>query len=367
MNRLAVLLTPFLLGILITSCIKTNNPRHFAASAPLALAPAPYKDIGEIERLDPAINELIPNEAKIEILAEGFEWSEGPLWVPELEGVIFSDIPPNSIYLWQEGIGHELYLKPSGFTGKAERAGEPGSNGLVRSPEGKLVLCQHGDRRIAQMDADWEDARPSYITLADKYDGKRFNSPNDAAFKSNGDLYFTDPPYGLEKNVDDPAKELPYQGVYRLDTKGMVTLLTSEMSRPNGIAFSPDETTLYVANSDPKKAIWMAYDVADDGTLENGRVFFDATAWVDKEKGLPDGLKVDTQGNIFATGPGGVWVFSSEGKHLGTIKTTQATANCAFGNPDGTSLYITADMYLLRVKLLTTGWLVEENIEPKEK
>ena len=331
---------------------------------PLSLAPAPYKSIGEIERLDPAIDDLIPMDAQIEILAEGFDWAEGPLWVPELEGIIFSDIPPNKIFLWQEGIGHKEYLSPSGFTGKIERKGEPGSNGLLRSPDGKLVLCQHGDRRMAYMDASWEDPSPAYITLADKYDGKKLNSPNDAAFKSNGDLYFTDPPYGLEKNVDDPAKELPYQGVYRVDPEGMVTLLTSEMTRPNGIAFSPDEQTLYVANSDPKKAIWMAYEVTEDGTLQNGEVFFDATAWVGKEKGLPDGLKVDTQGNIFATGPGGVWVFSPEGKHLGTIKTTQATANCAFGNSDGTSLYITADMYLLRVKLFTSGWMGEENTEP---
>ena len=295
-----------------------------------------------------------------------FDWSEGPLWVSELNGVIFSDIPPNTIYLWEEGIGHKAFLNPSGYTQEKERGGEVGSNGLLMDLDGNLILCQHGDRRLARMEASWETPGPSYITVADKYDGKRFNSPNDAALKSNGDIYFTDPPYGLEKNVEDPNKEIDFQGVYKVTPEGMVTLLTTELSRPNGIAFSPDESTLYVANSDPKKAIWMAYDVAEDGTLMNGRVFFDATAWVGKEKGLPDGLKVDIQGNIFATGPGGVWVFTADGKHLGTIKTTQATSNCAFGDLDGSFLYMTADMYLLRVKLLTNGWMLPEDIEPEE-
>src|SRR5690606_18095256 len=193
-------------------------------------------------------------------------------------------------------------------------------------------------------------------TLADRYEGKRLNSPNDAVFRSNGDLYFTDPPYGLRGLNDSPLKELPYNGVYRLSADGELTLLTDELSFPNGIAFSPDEKTLYVANSDPNRAIWMAYDVNDDGTISNGRVFFDATPWVKAgRRGAPDGMKVDRSGNLFATGPGGLVVLSPDGTHLGTIVTGQATSNCAFGD-DGSTLYITADNLLLRVRLNTRGF-----------
>src|SRR5205807_4266317 len=189
---------------------------------------------------------------------------------------------------------------------------------------------------------------------ADRYEGKRLNSPNDGVFKSNGDLYFTDPPYGMEKVWDDPARELDFCGVYRLSKDGKLTLLTKDMTRPNGIAFSPDEKTLYVANSDPEKAVWMAFDVKEDGTLGKGRVFFDATKWVGKERpGLPDGMKVDRKGNLFATGPGGVLVFAPKGKHLGTIATGVPTSNCAWG-PDG-YLYVTADKALTRIKTLTKG------------
>ena len=312
-----------------------------------------YPTTGSIESLNPALANLIAPDAKIEILAEGFDWAEGPLWLPEQQAVIFSDIPPNTIYKWKEGEGKSVYLKPSGYTGEIARGGEVGSNGLLLNAKGELVLCQHGDRRMAKMNAPLDASKPEYITLAGEYDGKRFNSPNDATYHSNGDLYFTDPPYGLEKNMDDPAKEIDFQGVYRLGTDGVVTLLTEELSRPNGIAFSPDEKTLYVANSDPNRAIWMAFDVNEDGTLSNGRVFFDATSMVDNN-GLPDGMKVDEKGNIFATGPGGVLIFNPEGEHLGTIHTGQATANCGFGD-DGSTLYLTADMYLMRVRLKTRG------------
>jgi gluconolactonase len=208
---------------------------------------------------------------------------------------------------------------------------------------------------MARLDAPFDHPTPNFVTIADRWDGKRFNSPNDAVYHSNGDLYFTDPPYGLEQNMEDPAREIDFQGVYRASTDGTVTLLTDQLSRPNGIAFSPDEQTLYVANSDPERAVWMAFDVQDDGTLTNGRVLLDVTNLVgDDNPGLPDGLKVDKNGNLFATGPGGVLVIAPDGTHLGTINTTQATANCAFGD-DGSTLYITADMYLLRIRLSTTG------------
>ena len=308
-----------------------------------------YRTIGTIERLDPAIDSLIPANAIIEVLAEGFDWSEGPVWIEAGQYLLFSDVPRNRIYRWQEGAGHELWLEPSGYTGDVERGGEPGSNGLVLDPDGRLVLCQHGDRRVARLDAPLTDPEPRFTTLADRYQGRRFSSPNDAVFDSRGALYFTDPPYGLPEGPNDPTKELAFNGVYRLGTDGTVTLVTDELSRPNGIALSPDEKTLYVANSDPDRAIWMAYDLLPSGGIENGRVFFDATRWVGAQLGLPDGLKVDAAGNLFATGPGGVLVFSPDGRHMGTIRTTQATANAAF-DQDRTTLYMTADSLLLRLR-----------------
>jgi len=227
---------------------------------------------------------------------------------------------------------------------------EPGANGLVFDPGGRLVLCQHGDRRVARLEADGR-----FTTRADRYHGQRFNSPNDAVFKANGDLDFTDPPYGLRGRNEDPKKELPFNGVCRLAKDGTVTLLTREMTFPNGLAFAPDEETLYVANSDPNQAIWRAFDVRDDGTLGKGRVFFDATPMVPSQKGLPDGIKVDRSGNLFATGPGGVLVFDPDGTLLGTLNTGVATANCGWGD-DGSVLYITADRDLCRIRLTTRGY-----------
>jgi gluconolactonase len=322
---------------------------------PLAVALVPQTPAPRIERLDPAFDKLIDANAKIETLAEGYDWSEGPVWVKEEGGyLLFSDVPQNVVYKWKEGAGAQPYLKPSGYTGTEPRGGEMGSNGLTLDGNGRLVLCQHGDRRVARMDAPLSAPQPKFATLADRYDGKRFNSPNDVVFHSNGDMYFTDPPYGMPKQFDDPAREIPFQGVFRRGRDGTVTLLTREMTRPNGLAFSPDEKLLYVAQSDSTAAIWRVFDVKPDGTLGASRVLFDSTAMTKTLKGLPDGLKIDTEGNLFATGPGGVLVLSPKGKHLGTIFTGQATANCAFGD-DGRTLYITADMYLMRVRLKAKG------------
>ena len=313
-------------------------------------AESKYPTAGSIEKLNEELDDFITPGSLPEIIAEGFDWSEGPLWVADKKMLLFSDIPPNSIFSWTEEEGKKLYLKPSGYTGTVERGGEPGSNGLLLDSEGRLVLCQHGDRQLARMDASLDAPAPKFVTLANAYNGKKLNSPNDATFNSKGELFFTDPPYGLEGNVDDPTKELAFQGVYKLTPDGKVTLLTDEMTRPNGIAFSPDEKTLYVANSDPKMAIWMAFDVTEEG-LENGRVLFDATKFVGAErKGLPDGLKVHKSGKLFATGPGGVLVLSPDGGHLGTILTGQATSNCAF-NEDQSILFMTADMYVMRIAL----------------
>lgn len=328
--------------------------RRSLLAVPLLLAgtfASAAEPLGTIVRLDPRLDAIVPRDAVVERLAEGFDWSEGPVWNPKDGSLLFSDVPLNVVYQWREGSAPIVLLKPSGYTGTTERNGEPGSNGLLLDSFGLLVLMQHGDRRVARLKPDG-----TFETLADRYEGKRFNSPNDGVYKSNGDLYFTDPPYGLLKGVDDPARELDFQGVYRLAKDGTVTLLTKELSRPNGLAFSPDEKALYVANSDPERAIWMAYPVKQDGTIEPGRVFFDATKWVGQpdRKGLPDGMKVDAAGNLFATGPGGVLIFASDGTHLGTIATGQATGNVAWGG-DGSTLYITADMYLGRVKLNTKG------------
>jgi gluconolactonase len=311
-----------------------------------------YPVLGRIERNDSRFDKLIPPDARIEVLASGFDWSEGPVWVKDGGFLLFSDIPKNSVMKWKEGDGEgiSLYLKPSGYTGLLPYSAEPGSNGLLIDGQGRLVSCEHGDRRVSRM-----ERHGGKRTLADNYEGKRLNSPNDGTFKSNGDLYFTDPPYGLPKQADDPMREMDYCGVYRYGKDGKLTLLTKEMTRPNGIAFSPDEKTLYVANSDPDLAIWKAFEVKSDGTLGKGKVFYDATPLVKEgRKGLPDGMKVDKDGNLFATGPGGVHVFSSDGKLLGTLATGEATANCAFGD-DGSTLYVTADMYLCRVRTTTKG------------
>jgi gluconolactonase len=323
----------------------TRAPQEGSAAKPVIT----YPTMGSLERLDPQFDALIAPDAKIERLAEGYEWSEGPVWMRDGSYLLFSDVPKNTVYRWKEGEGAKVFLQPSGYTGAKARGGEPGSNGLTVDSEGRLVLCQHGDRRVARLERDRQ-----FKVLAEFYQLRRFNSPNDIAFKSNGDFYFTDPPYGLERLNSDPDKELAFNGVYRVTPKGEITLLVQHLSFPNGIAFSPDERVLYVAISDPNRPVIMAYDVQPDGTIGNERVFFDTKALMQGRKGLPDGLKVDVAGNLFATGPGGVLVISPTGAHLGTINTGEATANCGWGG-DGSVLYITADMYLCRVQTKTKG------------
>lgn len=339
---------PFTLPLFLLLAISCQQPSAKKEQTP---SKSSYPTAGKIERLHSNLDNIIAPDAKIEILAEGYAWSEGPLWVKNGEYLLFTDIPPNRVMRWKEGESAKIYLEPSGYTDTTARGGEPGANGLLLDSAGNLILCQHGDRRVARMNATLEQPNSEFITLANRWNGKRLNSPNDAVFDKKGNLYFTDPPYGLEKQMDDPAKEIPFQGVYRLRRDGKVELLLDSLTRPNGIAFSPDEKTLYVANSDPQKAIWMAYEVQSDGSLKNGRVFYNATSKISKEMpGLPDGLKINAQGIIFATGPGGVWIFQPDGIALGRIDTGQPTANCTFGN-DGKALYITANMYLMRVWL----------------
>lgn len=318
--------------------------------APLTLVAAELPPFQmSIERLDPAIDKLIPPDAKVEKCAEGFVWSEGPAWFQNT--VVFSDVPENIIYQWKPGTTvATIFLKPSGMLTPKPGFKEQGSNGLAVDAEGRLLICQHGERRLARLNADG-----SQTALVDRFEGKRFNSPNDLALRSDGDLYFTDPPYGLDKGNASPLKELTWNGVYRLAKDGTVTLLVKDLTFPNGIAFSPDEKVLYVAVSDPKQTELMAYDVQPDGSVKNGRVFFNAEPLRKAgRKGACDGMKVDAQGNVWATGPGGVLVISPAGKHLGTVLTDNNTGNCAWGD-DGSTLFITADMYLARVKTSTKG------------
>ena len=305
--------------------------------------------MGQVVREDAAIDRLIPRDARIEVLASGMKWSEGPVWVKDGGFLLFSDIPRNSVMKWKQGEGLSLWMKPSGYTGVTDYGAEPGSNGLTVDAQGRIVFCEHGDRRISRLEPGGGKR-----TLVDAYQGKRLNSPNDAVFKSNGDLYFTDPPYGLPERAKDPRREMDFCGVYRLSSGGALTLLTRELGLPNGIAFSPDEKTLYVAQSDPQRAIWMAYPVKEDGTLGTGRIFADVTPMVKQLPGLPDGMKVDQAGNVFASGPGGIHVYAPDGRRLGRIDTGQRTANCAWGD-DGATLYMTADSYLCRIRTATRG------------
>jgi gluconolactonase len=308
-----------------------------------------YKSIGTIERIDPSLDSIISPDAKIEVIADSFDWSEGPVWIESKQMLLFSDVPQNIVYKWTEEKGKEIFLTPSGYSDSVKRGGEMGSNGLTLDPNDQLVLCQHGNRQMAKMDASFDEPKSSFIPIANNYQGKKFNSPNDAVYNSEGELFFTDPPYGLEKQLDDPKKEIPFQGVYKVKKSGEVILLVDSITRPNGIAFMPGEKTLLVANSDPAKPNWYAFNVNGD-SLTDGRIFYSVAGYDSTLKGLPDGMKIDKNGNVFATGPGGLWIFNKEGKVLGKIKLNDATSNCAF-SPDQKTLYITNDMNVLRVKI----------------
>jgi gluconolactonase len=296
-------------------------------------------------RMDPVFDSLVPAGAQIEKLAAGFIFTEGPLWRPQ--GVLwFSDVIGNVVRQWSpDGTVIEI-LRPGGYDGNSLPAGGfNGPNGMTADRDGAVVLCQHGNRRIVRITRDGKVS-----TVVDRYQGKRLNSPNDLVFHADGSLFFTDPPYGLPRQDEDPTKELPFNGVYRF-ADGKPQLIIEDLHRPNGLAFSPDYKILYVANSERPK-MWMRYDVAADGTVRNGRVFAD----VDRshEAGVPDGMKIDALGNMYAAGPGGVWIYSPAGTHLGTIKTPETPANCAWGD-DRKSLYITAVTGLYRVKLAVPG------------
>lgn len=303
-----------------------------------------------IEILDPEALSFIDTTAKVESLASGYDWAEGPLYIADGDYVLFSDVPQNKVYKWKEGEGASLYLDSSGYIGPNVPKREPGSNGLLLDKDGKLVLCQHGFRRVARMEAPLDAPKAIYTPLADKFQGKRLNSPNDAVFHSNGDLYFTDPPYGLDGGTNDSAKEQPHHGVYRAKPGGQVDLLTKEFNYPNGIAFTPGEKYLIVAHSDADNMVWMKYELDKNGLIKSKSIFYKIKEEEKKLPGAPDGFKINKMGYVFASGPGGIWVFNTAGKPIAKIYTGQATSNCAF-SADQRTLYMTCDAFLYRLKL----------------
>ena len=305
------------------------------------------KFIGSVERLSPEIDNLIEKSAKIEILADGFEWSEGPVWSSQLNSVLFSDVPENVIYSWNEDKGLGTFTRPIGYSGKVPNLKKAGTNGLTIDADGNLIICMHGDRKITRLEKLNINRK---VTLVNSFDGNLLNSPNDLVYDSKGNLYFTDPPYGLLEGDNDKLKEIEFNGVYKVSPNGDIEVLVKNLTRPNGISISNDEKILYVANSDKNNPVIMQYDLSEKGA-KNPSIFFDGRELTKKDIGLFDGLKVHPTGNVFATGPGGVLVIKENGEHIGTIRTEVRTANCAF-DENFQYLYMTSDMFLTRIKLL---------------
>ncbi len=304
--------------------------------------------VGRIEQLDPALSELIDVDAKMEILASGHQWTEGPVWDPAANHLLFSDVPQNKIYCWSAKLGNSVFMDPSGSTGE-DNATEPGSNGLDLDQKGRLLVCDHGNRRVYRVETDG-----TKTSLADRYAGQRFNSPNDLVSNSAGEIYFTDPPYGLR---DRSKRELDFCGVFRIGIDGSISLVTKELELPNGVALSPDEKTLYVAQSHGPAPIYQAYSISAAGKIDPvGKRFYDATQLVAAgDPGMPDGMAVDVHGNLWATGPGGVLIISPAGKLLGRIMLGKATANCCFGGTAGSTLFITSTDRVGRIETKTKG------------
>ena len=340
---------PYLALILVVCAACEGRRSPEVESQGLESMPVTDSGAGTITRVTPAFDALVPRDAQIEKLADGYMFTEGPVWVRRGQPgpyLLFSDIPANAIRKWSPTEGTSDFMNPV-FDGDPGDRSQVGSNGLLIDGEGRLVLCEHGNRRVSRVENDG-----SLTVLADRYDGKRLNSPNDAVFHSNGWLYFTDPPYGLAGQDVDPDKELGFNGIYRVSPEGEVELLVHDQTRPNGLGLSPDERTLYVANSDRSDKVWYAYDVLEDGTLASGRVFYDVN---DQEApGAADGMAIDRNGNLFATGPGGIWVISPDGTHLGSIQPDEVPANAGWGD-DGNTLYMTGRTGLYRIRLNTGG------------
>lgn len=309
--------------------------------------------IGKVELYDPSATSIIDSNAVVEVIGRHYKWCEGPVWVPSLQMLLFSAVKENTIYRWSGKDTPVAWLTPSGYTDTAFRDGENGSNGLALDKSGRLLLCQSGNRQVVRLDAPLDSPKASFTVLAANYKGKKFNSPNDLVADSKNNIYFTDPIYGLPKHENDPTRELAFEGVYKIGNDGKVTLLIDSIQRPNGIALSPDEKTLYVGTSSDKHTYWYAYHLSSDGEIQDGGVLYDGTALkaTAKWKQGADGFKVDKNGNLFASGPDGINIISPEGKRLGLIRIfDRVTSNCAF-NETKTVLFITADDWVLRVPL----------------
>jgi gluconolactonase len=329
----------FAILVFFFSCKTNENPKTDTS-----------KYIGHISVIDPALLDIIDSTAKIEILADSFIWSEGPLWLEKEQKLIFTDVPQNTIYSWDAKSGKHVYLKPSGYTIIDSLGSIEGANGLALDLDGNLLLCQHGNRALARMKSTLDLPKPDFEFLATTYKSKKFNSPNDLHVTRDGEIFFTDPPYGLPGLDTSVIKQLSFNGVYRRKKDGSIILIDSTLSKPNGIVFSADERTMYVANSDPNKAMWRKYTCDEQKNILSSSTFADVTLLVPKLKGLPDGMKIGMKGHIFASGPGGILIFNPDGKHLGTVMTENATANCALDTKNE-YLYMTAHSYLMRVKL----------------
>jgi len=334
-------------GILALFCAALVAPHSAAAQASIKTAAG-----SRIERLDPALDALLDQNARVEQLADGFAWTEGPVWRRDQGFLLFSDIPHNTVWKWNQAEGLSIYMRPAGYAFGTNPPGrELGTNGLTFDRNGTLVVADHGNRGISR----WNDSLFTRTVVVDRFEGKRFNSPNDLVWAPNGDLYFTDPSYGLRGLNKDPAKELPFNGVFRLSASGELSVVTRDLTFPNGVGLSPDGKILYIGISDPENPYVMAYDVPADGKFGKGRIFVDGRARVQQKlQGSFDGLKVDAQGNIWTTAPGGILIITPDGKHLGTIVPGDVVANLAFGD-DGSTLYMTVNHQLMRVRTKTKG------------
>lgn len=337
----------FAISVFIAACCSCNPANNENTSTTKDTA------IGKIEIYDKMAAAIIDSNATMEIIGSNFTWSEGPLWIAAKQVLLFSDVPENKIFQWKSGDSAKLYLTPSGYTDTAKRDGENGSNGLALDTEGRLLLCQSGNRHVARLNTSLDAPGPDFTILASGYNGKKFNSPNDLVADSRNNIYFTDPIYGLPKKENDPTRELPFEGVYKINTAGKTTLLIDSIPRPNGVALSLNEKILYVASSDNIKPKWYAYQLDENGNIASGGVLLDAAPLKEKAtvKQGPDGMKIDRYGNIFSSGPDGINIISPEGKRLALIKIyNRPASNCAF-NETKDVLYITADDLVLRVKL----------------
>jgi gluconolactonase len=336
-------------SVILTLCLFFAFTTGFGAYA-ASNVPKPTEPY--IEIIDESALAIVNPNTPFTVLGTGYAWSEGPVWNEQDDMLIFSDVPTNTLYQYKKGQGVSVYLSPSGATKLNEYDSSQGGNGLLINNKGQLVIMQHGDRRVALMDAPLNAPAAKFTSLVSTFQQKRLNSPNDGVFHSNGDLYFTDPPYGLKGGAKSAHKELSFHGIYRLKTNGEIMLEDDSVLFPNGIVLSNDESFAIVASSDAKNAKWYKYDIQENGSLANKQIFYDASALVgkDNERGLPDGMVVHSKGYIFATGPGGVFIFTETGKLLAKIRTGKATANCTLSTDERT-LFMTAHDTLMSIAL----------------